>query len=342
MRHFYAVVLLLMSFGIHAQDVHFSHIHASPISMNPAMTGLFDGNLRLIGNFRSQWNNFTTGYKTFAASVDTKLFKVGKYDFIGAGMQLYKDVAGDLEFTTSYGGLSFSLLKSIDGRGKSFFSFGMQTSLVGNRVNYNNIVAFDNEPLVQSGAPNRLNYWDFSAGLAWFQSINKNDMIYLGASILHLNEPRVSFFVGDTEAIDVLRYRNMTIHGGGEFKVGSYSYLKPNFVYKDQGPHKEILLGSFWKYQKLTSRRKQPASLYFGSWIRWYLERDIRGTDAFIFAVRFDYKKTFLTFSFDANISQLRKVSAGNGGPELSIIRIFHYERKRMRSQKVICPAFRY
>ena len=101
-----------MALALKAQDVHFSHIHASPTIMNPAMTGLVDGDLRLVLNYRSQWNNFTTGYKTFAASADTKLIKIGKHDFIGAGLQVYKDVAGDLEFTTSYGGLSFSLLKS--------------------------------------------------------------------------------------------------------------------------------------------------------------------------------------------------------------------------------------
>ena len=51
--------MLLMTLVLKAQDVHFSHIHASPTIMNPAMTGLFDGDLRLILNYRSQWNNFT-------------------------------------------------------------------------------------------------------------------------------------------------------------------------------------------------------------------------------------------------------------------------------------------
>ena len=244
MKHFYTVVILLASLSIQAQDVHFSHIHASPTTMNPAMTGLFDGNLRLIGNFRSQWNNFTNGYKTFALSADTKLFQIGKHDFIGAGVQLYKDVAGDLEFTTSYGALSFSLLKSLDAQGKSFISFGMQSALMSNRVNFSNLVAFDNEPIIQNGAPNKINYWDFSAGLGWFYSLNRYDMIYVGASILHLNEARVSFAESASQPSEVLKYRNITIHGGGEFRIGGYSYLKPNFVYKDQGPHKEILLGS--------------------------------------------------------------------------------------------------
>ena len=78
--------------------------------------------------------------------------------------------------------------------------------------------------------------------------------------------------------------------------------------------------------------------------MRWNLnqKQDVQGTDAFIFAVRFDYKKMFITLSFDANISTLRKVNARNGGPELSIIKIFDFEKQRRRSSKASCPAFKY
>ena len=96
------------------------------------------------------------------------------------------------------------------------------------------------------------------------------------------------------------------------------------------------MIGSFWKYKKLRSKLRQPASLYFGGWVRWYLDQkqDVRGTDAFILAVRFGYKKMFITFSFDANVSSLRSVSAGNGGPELSIIKIFAYEKQEGEVKK--------
>ena len=342
MKHFYIVVLLLLSFAIKAQDVHFSHIHASPTMLNPAMTGLFDGDLRVIGNYRSQWNNFTNGYKTFSASADTKLVKIGKHDFLGAGFQLYKDVAGDLDFKTSYGAFTFSVLKSLDDKGKNFISFGLQSAYMSNSVNYSNIIAFDNEPLVQGGAPDQINFWDLSAGLGWFYGIDRYNSVYLGLSLAHINEPRVSFLEDAGEDTDILKYRTFTIHGGADIRISDNSSLKPNFVFKDQGPHKEILVGTFWKYKKLRTKLRQPASLYFGAWLRAYMEQDIRGTDAFIAAVRFDYKKTFITFSFDANISSLNRVSAGNGGPEISLIKIFDYEKKRRRSNKIVCPAFRY
>ncbi|HFC00967.1 MAG TPA: type IX secretion system membrane protein PorP/SprF, partial [Phaeodactylibacter sp.] len=263
-------------------------------------------------------------------------------DFIGGGLQLYKDVAGDLDFTTTYGALTFSVLKALDAKGTHFISFGLQSSYMSNRVNYNNIIALDNEPLIENGVTDKIRFWDVSAGLGWFYALSKDNVIYLGAAMSHINEPRVSFFEDGQGETGVLKYRNYIIHGGADIRINNDMSLKPNFVFKDQGPHREIFLGTFWKYKKLKSSMRQPASLYFGAWIRWYLEQDIRGTDAFIFAIRFDYKKTYVTFSFDTNVSTLRKVSAGNGGPELSVIKIFSYKKERRRSQKVVCPAFRY
>ncbi|MEO0778461.1 MAG: type IX secretion system membrane protein PorP/SprF, partial [Bacteroidota bacterium] len=53
--------ILCLSLTLGAQDVHFSHIHASPTLLNPSMTGLINGDLRLIANTRSQWQSVTRG-----------------------------------------------------------------------------------------------------------------------------------------------------------------------------------------------------------------------------------------------------------------------------------------
>jgi len=53
-----------------------------------------------------------------------------------------------------------------------------------------------------------------------------------------------------------------------------------------------------------------------------------------------DYKKTSFTFSYDFNISTLKRVSAGRGGPELSIIQIIGSEKTRRKSSAIKCPAF--
>jgi len=330
----------LFALTSNAQDIHFSHIHASPTFLNPAMTGLFNGDVRIMGNYRSQWQSVTKGYRTMAAGVDMKMINLGK-DIIAGGFQFYSDKAGDLDFSTNAANLAISYLKSLDGRGRSFISFGFQNALISNSVDYTKIIAFEEEPGVLSGAPDRINYWDFSAGVAYYNAFGKDNFFHIGASVFHLNKPFVSFFEREDPTSAIVLYRRLALNGGASFQLNKRSALKPTFIFMDQGPHREITIGSFYKYEGIGGRTLRGAtgsSLYFGAWVRWYAETDIAGTDAIIAAVRWDYNKMFITFSFDINISTLSRVSTGQGGPELSIVKILDSRKRGKRRTKVECP----
>ena len=92
----------------------------------------------------------------------------------------------------------------------------------------------------------------------------------------------------------------------------------------------------------MVRRNKSPASIYFGAWIRWFAEKDLIGTDAIVTAFRLDYNNTFLTFSFDMNISTYTRVSYGRGGPELSLMKTIDLGKQKRRTTKVKCPTFFY
>ena len=49
------VVLGLVVFNLNSQDIHFSQFYMSPLNLNPAMTGVMNGNIRLTGNYWNQW-----------------------------------------------------------------------------------------------------------------------------------------------------------------------------------------------------------------------------------------------------------------------------------------------
>ena len=65
--------LFLMSVGVtavtSAQDPNFSQFFASPLTLNPALTGKFDGTFRVAGNFRNQWPTINNAFVTKTASV---------------------------------------------------------------------------------------------------------------------------------------------------------------------------------------------------------------------------------------------------------------------------------
>lgn len=48
-------IILLFSLYINAQDIHFSQFYEAPLSRNPALAGIFTGNLRVQLLHRNQW-----------------------------------------------------------------------------------------------------------------------------------------------------------------------------------------------------------------------------------------------------------------------------------------------
>ncbi len=340
---FLLVFLCFNLVSLSAQDVHFSQIHASPMLLNPAMTGLFTGDLRFTANSKSQWQNITNGYKSIAGSFDMKAINFGNGDIFCGGLQLLTDRAGDLNFKTNSVGLNFSYLKAMD-KGKNFISFGIQNAVVSSSVDYSKIIAFDDEPAIRDGATNQINFWDISAGVGWYHSFDKNNAFQLGASMNHINKPYVSFFGDTSDDPGLFLFRKIVLHGTGDFKLSRKSMLRPSFLLAIQHPHRETTVGTFWKYKAGRDfRQDNPTAIYFGAWIRTHISKYKFGTDALIAALRIDIQNTFITFTFDMNVSKLKKATYGNGGPEFSIVQIIDLKnKKKKRFPKVECPDFFY
>src|SRR3954471_19404848 len=85
---FFAIVnCQLSTFNIIAQDIHFSQFNRSPLNLNPANTGLFDGDFRFSGIHRNQWKSVTVPYKTFSGAFDMSTpFPNAENNLIGAGI----------------------------------------------------------------------------------------------------------------------------------------------------------------------------------------------------------------------------------------------------------------
>ena len=53
-----------------AQDPHFSQFFSSPMTLNPAFTGKFNGQVRAAANYRNQWPTINRAYETGTVSID--------------------------------------------------------------------------------------------------------------------------------------------------------------------------------------------------------------------------------------------------------------------------------
>lgn len=340
---FVIAFLFLLGVGrVTGQDIHLSHIHASPTYINPAMTGLFNGDMRIIGNYRSQWQSFTNGFQTFLGSADMKLNQgFGLQDDVGAGINISRDQAGDLNFTTTSANMTFSYLKALNGIGDHFVSFGISNGIVQNRLDLSQLRIFDQDPYIQSGDfQNQVTYYDLSAGAAWFMPLRRQDFVYIGGSIFHLNRALVSFKRDQPEyqngSFLIPRY---ILHGGASLKLSEFATLKPSFIFFDQHPHRELNVGSFIKITRETRTYLRPEyAFYAGFWYRWSVKEGELNRDALIASLRYDFRNTVFSFSFDLNISPLKKASNGFGGPEFSIMHFIDFIRPERKRVKVKCP----
>jgi type IX secretion system PorP/SprF family membrane protein len=349
MRVLFTTLAILFGFLAKAQDIHHSHVHASPLLLNPAMTGLFQNDMRFIADFRSQWKSVSTDYRTMYASMDmkTRRFLDLRGFSVGIGFEAFSDRAGDLDFRTYGAQASLSGIRTMGRKGNlKMMTIGFKAGAMGNSVDFTKIVAFDEEPTINEGlAGNRL-YMDWSLGVGWFHEIGKRKhregfTYYLGVSASHVNQPEVQFGLDANSPEADFLYRRFVVHGGGDFGLSRSMSLMPSVVFSDQGPHREIVMGTFWKHRVLNSGNKKKMALYLGVWGRWYAESDgVAGFDALIAAIRLNYHQTAITFSYDINTSSLALASGGRGGAEISIVQ--YVDWKGHRRAKVECPAFDY
>ncbi|MBL4703138.1 MAG: PorP/SprF family type IX secretion system membrane protein, partial [Flavobacteriales bacterium] len=107
-----------------AQDIHFTMYDVTPVLFNPATTGVFNGDFRGMLNYRSQWASIGNPYTTYSVNIDGGLFKnKWKSGYIGAGMSIYKDVAGASNLGLTKINLSLSSVIYLDSKNSASIGF---------------------------------------------------------------------------------------------------------------------------------------------------------------------------------------------------------------------------
>ncbi len=335
-----AIVLLLLGGRAGAQDIHYAHLAAVPTQTNPAYAGLIDARARVAVDYRGQWNTFVNGYRTSSLSADMKAYQF-QDDIIGVGFHLSSDQAGDLNFTQNSAALSLSYLKSLDRQ--TFLSFGIQNNFSSHRIDWTQAVGFDFEPVAPAVGSSSRSFWDVGVGMAFFTRPSRTLGWFAGAAVSHVNRPTVTF-LGDVDgSLGNELYAKLTVHGGAEVKFGKFNSIRPSLIYLAQGPHRELKVGTFWRYKADRGiHTDAEVAVHFGAWLRTYVGKGDVGVDAAIVATRFDYRRTSVTLSFDINISSLTRISDGIGGPEFSLIQEFDWEMRKRRRRPVECPTFHF
>src|SRR6187431_730294 len=114
------ILFLLLFTGsfilLRAQDPHFSQFYASPLTLNPALTGRFDGTFRLAANYRNQWPTIYNAFTTATASLDFPILAntIPEFDTWGVGIIGLSDQSGNKILRNNYVGISTAYSKGLD------------------------------------------------------------------------------------------------------------------------------------------------------------------------------------------------------------------------------------
>lgn len=321
-----------------SQDIHFSQFNASPMNLNPALSGFFTGKHRFVLNNKSQWSSITTPYQTFSASYDTRLLKKKRRrkDMIGAGITFYRDVAGDSDFGTMQASLSVSYIKGLNNFNNHFLTLGVQAGGAQRNLNFNKL-SFDNQfngeqydPDLYHGenlSAENFSYFDLSLGVHWFYQIKSRLNFSAGIAAFHLNKPSQSHLDNHNITLNP-RY---LVHGKAQIDVSGKIDLVPGFQLMRQGKYSEYLLGSMINF--ITNDDPNfYTSINFGLYMRY--------NDAAIAVLGMDYKRFNFGISYDINFSDLQNASDLRGGFEFSLIYILGERSSRKVVRKMYCPIF--
>ena len=321
-----------------AQDPHFSQFFASPLTLNPAYTGKFDGIFRVAGNYRNQWPSISNAFTTKTASADFHLLKnyLADIDRWGIGGLFMNDQSGNGALTTNIFSLSTAYHKGLDEDGYHQIGVGFQGSYVDKRLNVN-ILDFEDEltALGFTGATSeifpqsglQIKFVDINAGVLYNGSTNGYNNFYLGTSLYHINRPKETFQGGQF----YLPSRT-TIMAGGRLPTNQYNAMHFSGNYSIQSGANNLIFGGAYA-MNLNYDEENPVNVYMGAWARFN-----NVTDALIPYIGLEFDDVQIGATYDVNISSLQPASNSRGGIELSLIYIKKPVDRSLK--KLNCPKF--
>ncbi len=326
MKPYVYIIVLLSGFHSVAQDLHFSQTAETPLLINPASAGVYDGWERVIVNHRNQWLGAGTQFMTTAVAADANFGKSRLNDkaHVGLGLMFFNDIGGDSKFGNQTGSLSLSGILPIGGG--HILSAGIQGAFGSRKADYSGLnfmsqwngTAFDQTIL--SGEVNNTSfaykeanagiYYVFDGGQSTFMR-NNDFKLQLGVSGHHLNRPVMKYTTVSGDRL----YRKFVFHAGvvADLAMTQWS-IDGSALQFIQGPHMETILGMIFRYRfqdgtKITGNF-QDAYIGFGSFYRV--------KDALVPSVLVSLKGFKFGISYDVTVSSMRKAYTG-GSLEFSL-----------------------
>jgi type IX secretion system PorP/SprF family membrane protein len=332
-----AIIYVLCLFhtpNLQAQDIHFSQYYASPLSLNPANTGNYSGDWRLMNSYRRQWKSIKEPFVTNAIAYDRNFYVLNEN--FSAGLIFINDKSGGANLAVNKIMLSMAYHKAIKGH---HLHLGYQIGYVQKNINLAGVTFPDQYDRNTGGfntmLPNnetfngtQLSYVDMNIGLIYGKRIGIFDL-EAGLAFFHFNYPRETFFSPGNSLIS-----RKLLHFSAKVDLTEKIFLQPKILMMGTTKATDYLAGTLSGY-RIAENKATIKSVFAGILLRNGISRN---NDAFIAIAGINFKAFDLGFSYDYNVSDLKTATNYLGGFELSFI----YTGISTVLKKVSIPCDRY
>jgi len=277
-RTFSLAFLLLAAQITAAQDVLTVPFKVAPLTINPALTGMFNGNLRISAAYQNQWQSVTVPYVTVAVGADMPVAVAKNGNYLACGLQTIKSVAGDGNMANT--GITASLAWHMQlGRHEKAYAKELAVGLQGGyALNSINIayISSGNWTMAQQqqmtlGGGNDVAYYNVNAGVNYSQSIGSKFNYTLGVAGYNLNQPHN----------DIDRKQNRIVGlspayveaAGANWAISARVTLQPAFLCRQTEYNNTFTIGTDVQYILLKSRSPSLFPYIFAG--AWYRDGDV-------------------------------------------------------------------
>jgi type IX secretion system PorP/SprF family membrane protein len=248
-----SLVLCLQCITCFGQDHMYSQFFNSPLYLNPALTGQFEGDLRMNLIYRNQWTTVPGNLSYISASVDYNVPRFGG----GVGLLVTRSSEGTayLDNTNISGLYSYSV-----GSNGFVLSFGLQAGVTNRVIDYSKLVFGDQiDPTLgivagSSAATGSLpfnNKFYFDSGAGTNLTIGNFN---IGLALEHLNQPNESF-TGTPVKLPIRTNANVSymwdLNAYDNLTDDEKSYMIPSVVFYKQSNAQSYSIGMQYKHKSV-------------------------------------------------------------------------------------------
>lgn len=252
----FIIIFVFAIAAVHAQDPNFSQFFASPLTINPALTGSPNADLRVFSNYRQQWLGNNTSYNTGTLSVDSRLFKeqLGEMNHVfGIGGFFMRDQSLNGFFKSTYASLNASYSMAIDEDGEHNIGIGMAGIYGDRRLDFSQLTfseqfgsgGFNTAlPTGENSLTSLKSYMSVASGLVYRYRGDETN-IDLGVSGYHYNNPKQSFL---SDALGNSLPTRFVAHFNMENYLSENFSLSTNAIYQTQASQSYLAAGAVLNY----------------------------------------------------------------------------------------------